>query len=185
MKLHESGVKFKCFEGENSLIDIRFEKRKQRVPCFEEHELQIPHLKLSDDTERRFRNIMALEQCHYPYDTQVCNYVSLIDGLIDNEKDVELLVENGIISNGLGSNASVANMFNKLCLFVNLGESSYYDFCEELKRHCNNPWNRTKATLKRVYFNNLWRGTATVAAVILLLLTFVQAICSILQVEFM
>ncbi|KAL9428078.1 hypothetical protein AB3S75_030133 [Citrus x aurantiifolia] len=52
----------------------------------------------------------------------------------------------------------------------------------DLKAHYDNPWNHAMATLKRVYFNNLWRSTGTVAAILLLVHTLVQAICSILQV---
>ncbi|XP_031282065.1 uncharacterized protein LOC116140590 [Pistacia vera] len=185
VQLHESGVKFKCLEGEHSLIDIILEKRKQRIPCFEVYELQLPRLGICDDSESLLRNVMALEQCHYPRDAHVCNYVRLMDYLINTEKDVDLLVGNGIISNQMGDNDSIANMFNRLSVSINLSKSSYYDICVKLKQHCDNPWNRTKSTLKRVYFNNLWRGTATVAAVLLLLLTIIQTMCSILQVVFM
>ncbi|XP_031271973.1 putative UPF0481 protein At3g02645 [Pistacia vera] len=136
VKLHESGVKFKCFEGEHSLIDIRLEKRKQQIQCFEVLEMQIPHLKIFDSTESLLRNVMALEQCHYPWNTHVCNYVRLMNYLIDTEKDVDLLVGEGIISNhDMGDNASIANMFNKLSLFISFSKSSYYDNCEKLKGH--------------------------------------------------
>ncbi|XP_031282064.1 putative UPF0481 protein At3g02645 [Pistacia vera] len=156
---------------------------QQQIQYFEVLEMQIPHLKIFDITESLLRNVMALEQCHYPWNTHVCNYVRIMNYLIDTEKDVDLLVGNGIISNyDMGDNASVASMFNKLGLFISVSGSSYYGICEELKRHYNNPGNRRKATLKRVYFNNLWRGTTTVAAVLLLLLTIIQTICSILQV---
>jgi hypothetical protein len=47
-----------------------------------------------------------------------------------------------------------------------------------MNAHYENRWNHRKATLKLVYFPNVWRGTATVAAAILLILTFIQAISS-------
>ncbi|XP_031259346.1 UPF0481 protein At3g47200-like [Pistacia vera] len=181
MKLHESGLKFKRLKEEHILTNIRLKTRNQRVPWFEVHEMQIPHLKLLGHTESLLRNIMALEQCHYPDDTQVCNYIRLMDYLIDTEKDVDLLVENGIISHEMGDNTSVANMFNKLSQFISPSKSSHFEICKKLREHYKNPWNKKKTTLKRVYFNNLWRGTATLAAVILLLLTIIQTTCSILQ----
>ncbi|XP_044479700.1 UPF0481 protein At3g47200-like [Mangifera indica] len=170
-KLHESGVKFKKTEQE-------------RKPLFKKdgHELQLPHIEIVDGHECMLRNVIALEQHLYPKDTHICNYVQLMDCLIDDEKDVDLLVGSGIISNSLGDNSSVANMFNKLGQNINLSRSFYYDMCEELKVHCDNRWNKAMATLRRVYFSNLWRGTGTIAAVILLLLTVMQTICSILQV---
>ncbi|XP_044476339.1 UPF0481 protein At3g47200-like [Mangifera indica] len=176
VKLRESGVKFKGIAG-TSLLDIRFEKRKRLIPWFEVHELQIPHLVLADyGTERLLRNIMALEQCHYPSDTRVCNYVRLMDYLINKEKDVDLLVKKGIIRNRMGDNISVVNLFNRLSLQIHRSKSCYYKTSMELKAHYNNPWNHTKATLKSVYFKNLWRGTATLTAAGISLLTLLQTI---------
>ncbi|XP_031269389.1 UPF0481 protein At3g47200-like [Pistacia vera] len=177
----DSGVKFKGIKRE-CLRDIRFERRHQRIPCFKIHELQIPCLEVDYRTETILRNVMAFEQYHYPWDTGVCSYVDLIDQLIDTGKDVDLLIEGGIIINSLGDNASITNMFNKLCSQTGFVGSCYYDLCEELKAHYNNPLNHTKATLNRVYFSNLWKGTATVAAGLLLLLTMIQAMTSIKQV---
>ncbi|KAK0589254.1 hypothetical protein LWI29_011700 [Acer saccharum] len=183
VKLQESGVKFKCIQGK-CLLDVRFEKRKRRLPCFEVDELQMPRFEVYDETEGVIRNLMALEQCHYPLETHICNYVDLLVFLINTEKDVDLLIEAGIISNCVGDNAAIAKMFNKLCQKITLSASCYYDIGEGLKAHYHSPWNHAKATLKSVYFSNLWRGTASVAAVLLLLLTFVQTICSIQQVFF-
>ncbi|XP_031274439.1 UPF0481 protein At3g47200-like [Pistacia vera] len=178
VKLRESGVKFIGIERKD-LLDIRFRKRS----FFNIHDqLQIPCLEVRDETECLFRNIMALEQCYYSFDTRICNYVDMIDCLINTERDVDLLVGKGIISNHLGDNASVANMFNKLCSQICLSNSCYYNLCEELKAHYNNRWNKTKAKLRSVYFSNVWRGTATIAAIIILLLTILQTICSIMQV---
>ncbi|XP_044466921.1 UPF0481 protein At3g47200-like [Mangifera indica] len=167
MKLHESGVKFQKTER------VKFEKHK--------HELQLPQLEIADGVECLLRNVMALEQYHYPNDTHICNYIQLMDRLIDTTKDVDLLVESEIISNSIGDNSSIAKIFNKLGRNISLSPSSYYNMCQELKKHCEDPWNRKMATLRRVYFSNLWRGTGTIAGVLLLLLTVIQTICSILQ----
>ncbi|XP_031251427.1 UPF0481 protein At3g47200-like [Pistacia vera] len=179
VKLYESGVKFTCVDGD-SLLDIRFEEQKQRIPYFKVKELQIPQLLVHDGTESLLRNVMALEQVHYPKGCWICNYVDLLDRLIETEKDVDLLHGKGIILNWLGDNASVATMFNKLCEEIYTKESCYYTICKELKTHYSNPWNHSKAKLKSVYFSNLWRGTATIAAVVLLLLIVIQTVCSIL-----
>ncbi|XP_044478095.1 UPF0481 protein At3g47200-like isoform X2 [Mangifera indica] len=184
VKLHESGLKFKSItvEENQSVLDIRYEKSKHLISFFEVNELQIPRLEVNDMTECLLRNIMALEQCLYPEDAQVCNYVELMDCLINTVEDVDLLIENEIISNNMGDKASVATTFNKLNQYVLARPSSYHNICEQLKIHYKNPWNRARATLKRVYFNNPWRGTATIAAIILLLLTIAQTVSSILQV---
>ncbi|XP_044482175.1 UPF0481 protein At3g47200-like [Mangifera indica] len=185
VKLHESGVKFIRKKIAKNIFDIKFKKRKQLIPFFKVDELQIPQLSVNKWTQGEFGNIIALEQCLYPDNALVCNYVELMAHLINTKEDVDLLDERGIISNQTGDNVLVANMFKKFNVLA--GPTSYNQVCADLKRHYNNPWNRVKVnlkigTLKRVYFNNPWKGAATVAAIILLLLTVVQTICSILQV---
>lgn len=146
------------------------------------HELQIPKIEVYDETELLFRNVMALEQCHYPCDTHVCNFIDLMDLLVNTEEDVDLLVEKKIISNNVGESYTVARMFNRLCLQIILSDSCYYAVSEDLKKHHGNGWNHKKAILTSVYFSNLWRGTGTIAAFLIVLLTLIQAVCSILQV---
>ena len=64
--------------------------------------LEVPHLEIHDEIEGIFKNLMALEQCHYPFEAYICNYMVLKDFLINTREDVELLVEKGIIVNKLG-----------------------------------------------------------------------------------
>ncbi|XP_031272556.1 UPF0481 protein At3g47200-like [Pistacia vera] len=165
-KLHESGVKFKTTD--QCLLDIKFEV----------DELRIPNLKVYDETETILRNIMALEQCHYVDNTPVCDYVGLLDSLIDTKSDVDLLVKEGIISNYLGEKMALVSLFSKLCSHMPIKRHYYNKIHEALKAHYDVPSNRAKATLKSVYFKDRWRGTATVAAVVGLLLTLISAVNS-------
>ncbi|KAK3195185.1 hypothetical protein Dsin_026495 [Dipteronia sinensis] len=124
---------------------------------------------------------MALELCHYPDETHICNFILLMDFIINTEKDVDLFVEEGIIFGLLGDNAAVATMFNNLGLQITPSPSVYHDICKKLKAHYDGRWNLTMANLKTVYFGDSWTGTAIGAAIILLVLTFIQAVCSILS----
>ncbi|CAA7032844.1 unnamed protein product [Microthlaspi erraticum] len=63
-KLHSGGVKFEALEEE--FLEVRFENG-----C-----LKMPRLLIHDTSEMTLRNIMALEQCHYPYTAHVCSYVT-------------------------------------------------------------------------------------------------------------
>ncbi|CAN6994986.1 unnamed protein product [Brassica rapa subsp. trilocularis] len=133
-------------------------------------------------TERLWRNIMALEQCHYTYAAYVCHYIAFLDFLIDTEQDVELLVNKGVIKNLLGHSESVVEMVNKMCLGLADNGFYYYDIAERLNKYYDNRLNRFLATLRRVYFKDLWTGTATIAAVIILVLTLIGTVTSVLQV---
>ncbi|KAL5798920.1 hypothetical protein ACOSQ2_003740 [Xanthoceras sorbifolium] len=182
-KLNESGLKFrgitdKCF------LDISLVNRKccKWLPFSEVDAVQIPRIKISDNTETFFRNLMALEVFHYPDQTYICNYVDLMDYLIDTVKDVDLLVEKEIIVNCVGDNEAIAKMFNKLCSHILPSPSCYHGITKELREHYKNQCCHLKATLRSVYFSNLWTGTATIAAALLVFLTLIQAVCSIMQI---
>ncbi|KAK2650747.1 hypothetical protein Ddye_018236 [Dipteronia dyeriana] len=122
---------------------------------------------------------MALELCLYPNETHICNFILQMDFLIKTEKDVDLLVDQGIIFSRLGDNATVATMFNNLSIQITPSQSIYHVICKKLKEHYARRWNRTMANLKTVYVGDIWNGTATAAAIILIVLTFVQTIFSI------
>ncbi|XP_058008430.1 UPF0481 protein At3g47200-like isoform X2 [Hevea brasiliensis] len=161
--LHEAGVNFKASENACS-IDIKFKRGELKMPLFE----------ADDSTELVIRNLMAFEQCHYPEQPLICDYIWILDFLINTEKDVDLLVRKEIIVNLLGDNKTVAKLVNNLCLEITASGSCFYDLSEALNKHCENPLCRTMAILRSVYFSNLWRGTGTVAAIALLVFTFTQ-----------
>ncbi|KAF3582711.1 hypothetical protein DY000_02028735 [Brassica cretica] len=162
-KLDSAGVEFANVGEENDLsLVIVFKGGVLTMPCFT----------VEENTERVMRNMMALEQCHYPLSAYVPNISSHF-----TSKDV--IKKN---KNWLGHQGSVAEMVNKLCLeLVDFG-SYYQPIAEKLKKHYNSSLHRSVATLRRVYFKDIWTGTATVAAVVLLVLTLVQTVASVLQV---
>ncbi|KAJ0082799.1 hypothetical protein Patl1_12027 [Pistacia atlantica] len=104
---------------------------------------------------------MALEACQYPYETYICSYGYLMKSLIETDKDVDLLVERGIIYNLAGDNA-----FPQLY-------SHYNIIYETLSSHYHRPWNHAMETLKKNYFK---------IGVAVFLLTLMQTVFSILQV---
>ncbi|XP_023909370.2 UPF0481 protein At3g47200 [Quercus suber] len=136
--------------------------------------LVIPEFVVHDRIEEIFRNLMALEQCHYPDEAYICNYIKQLDFLINREEDVELLVDKKIIVNSLGSNHAVAKMINNLCREI-VGTKSYYsEVIEDLDNYYNSGWNRNMASLRNVYFRDIWRSTATVVGFVVLLITILN-----------
>ncbi|XP_050284970.1 UPF0481 protein At3g47200-like [Quercus robur] len=188
-KLYESGVRFKMTENRR-FDNIEFQKWEpcgncqcfnfswlldflpclKCFPCSERIQslLSLPSFVANNGNEDLFRNLMALEQCHYPLEAYICNYVVLLDQLVNTIEDVELLVDKGIIVNELGSYDVVATMINKLALEIKEENSCYSELAQELKDHFENGCNRNMGYLKSTYFSNLWRGTATVVGLIIL-----------------
>ncbi|XP_034902821.1 UPF0481 protein At3g47200 [Populus alba] len=109
--LHQAGIKFKALPDE-CLLDIRAWKETEKT--VKKGELHMPPLEIDNSTECLFRNLMALEQCHYPREEFICHYVKLLDFLVDVEKDVDLLIENKVIVSRLGDSKAVAELINKL-----------------------------------------------------------------------
>ncbi|KAL1307562.1 UPF0481 protein At3g47200-like isoform X1 [Arachis ipaensis] len=173
-ELHEAGVCFKVSKTSKDLLDLRFEG----------HTLRIPEIKVDDTTEIWLRNVVAFEQCHYPDQSYITDYIAVLDLLINTEKDVDLLVKSGIIVNWLGDSNAVAELFNGL--WKNVAQSTfnenYLRTCQQLNAFRGHPWNRLMATLRRDYFNTPWKMVASIAGIALLLLTIIQTICSVIQV---
>ncbi|KAM7490177.1 hypothetical protein LguiA_033098 [Lonicera macranthoides] len=170
-KLNEAGVKFTAGSS-NCLLDIKFSDGVLEIPC----------ITLYDNTESLIRNLMALELCHYPGDSYMIDYFFFMDFLLNTPNDVDLLSQNGIIENWLGDSKQAADLFNNInknCVII---DSNFYfsALSEELNAYCKVPRHKWKATLKHDYLNSPWRTASTSAAIVLLLLTFIQTVSSIL-----
>ncbi|WCJ22979.1 hypothetical protein M5689_005034 [Euphorbia peplus] len=178
-KLNQAGLKLVTSQ-EKCLLDVEFRPRKS---CLTGAVLELPTFEVDDTTEFVVRNVMALEQCHYPAETYVCSYIRLLDLLIDTAEDADLLVEKKIISNGLGNGKAVADLVNKLCDQIVEVKSCYVNVATKLNNYYGSCGNHTMATLRSAYFGDLWKGTGTIAAIVLLVLTLIQTVCSILEVK--
>ncbi|WZY87550.1 hypothetical protein YC2023_044285 [Brassica napus] len=133
--------------------------------------------------ERRLRNIMALEQCHYPFNAHVCSYVFFIDRLIHTTKAADLLVEKGIIKNRTGERHPVKQMVYKLRSGIPETGSYYSDIANEVNKYSESRVNRSKAVLKRAFFGNILSGTATIVITLLLVMTLIRTWAMVTQIN--
>lgn len=171
--LHQAGIKFKALPDE-CLLDIRAWKENENP--VKKGELHMPPLEIDNSTECLFRNLMALEQCHYPREEFICRYVKLLDFLVDVKKDVDLLIENKVIVSRLGDSKAVAELINKLCLEIVEVTSGYDALSQLLNDYYDSSWNKNKAYLVSMYFHNVWIGTGTVVGLIILAITVTRFI---------
>uniref|UniRef100_A0A7N2LF88 Uncharacterized protein n=1 Tax=Quercus lobata TaxID=97700 RepID=A0A7N2LF88_QUELO len=150
------------------LAEAGVEFRKNMQPV-----LELQSFIVGDATECVIRNLTAFEQCHYPQEAIICNYIVLLDHLIDTAEDVDLLVEKKILVNWLGNNEAVATLVNKLChQIVEGNRSCYYELSEQIRGHYSNCWSKLMASFTNLYFRDFWRGTTTVVAIVVLFFTF-------------
>ncbi|KAJ7964941.1 hypothetical protein O6P43_014670 [Quillaja saponaria] len=173
-ELVEAGLKLSADNSKKCSFDLRYSKGVLKIPSF----------KVDGHTEILFRNLLALEQCHYPYEAYITDYIRILEFLIDNGKDVDLLIKNGIMANWLGDNNAVADLFNSLwknITQVNFN-TEYLNLYKDLKIFHNDPVNSWRASLKRDYCSTPCQTAATFAAILLLVLSTAQTVFSILSV---
>ncbi|KAK9267571.1 hypothetical protein L1049_009999 [Liquidambar formosana] len=180
VELKEFGVRFekvgkvdKRTDGDDdiSIFDVKFDKGLMTVPCF----------RVEDSTETFFRNLVAYEQ--HSSDENLHKYFTdftfFMDQLINSEKDVKLLRNEGIIVNTLGDDKQVANLFNKLTAEVIFPhKSEFSEVRKDVNKHCAKTRNEAEAILKRDYFGSPWTIISTFAAGALLILTVLQTIAA-------
>ncbi|KAL6269026.1 hypothetical protein ACE6H2_025937 [Prunus campanulata] len=170
-KLHQAGVKFKKVKN-TKLFDIQFENGT----------LKIPHLRIRGSTEIFFRNLIAYEQCEYS-DHYINDYVFVMDRLVDSAKDVELLAKDRVLESKLPDSNATAEFINSLDLGPILFSRTFYftDLCEKLDEYYRVSRHKWKASLKQDYFSSPWAGLSIIVAAILVVLTFIQTVCSVME----
>ncbi|KAI3843118.1 hypothetical protein MKX03_035028 [Papaver bracteatum] len=172
-ELSLAGVRFKKGSAQGSFLDIKFIRRTGI--------LEIPPLRIFDETDPLLRNLIAFEQsCGGDY--YITSYVTMMDFLINSADDVRLLRKRGIISNYLGCDEDVSDMFNKLCVGINDGGDYYSNYISDMNKFYKKRRHIWKATLKREYFNTPWAIVSFLAAVLLIALTIISTVSGVLSI---
>ncbi|KAK1282546.1 hypothetical protein QJS10_CPB22g01292 [Acorus calamus] len=122
------------------------------------------------------RNLIAFEQCFPDTNNEVTFFADFMDALIDTPRDVKVLQDAGILKIGLSNPEEVTHLFNQLCSHVYYDNSGSYllEVYNRVNCYCDSRWHRYRAVLAHDYFRNPWTIISVVAAVILLVLTFLQ-----------
>ncbi|KOM41966.1 hypothetical protein LR48_Vigan04g216400 [Vigna angularis] len=173
-KLSEAGIRFETNESK-CFLNLSFSRKVLKIPKF----------RVDDGTELLFRNMVALEQFHYPDDGYITEYALVLQYLVNTGKDVDVLVRAGIMRNLLGDSDSAAERTKRLCRNIVLKDfsSDYVSLWQDLDASYKSRRLKLKSTLRRDYCKSPWQTAATVAAIVVLILSFVQTICSIWQIK--
>ncbi|TVU15321.1 hypothetical protein EJB05_38837, partial [Eragrostis curvula] len=151
---------------------------------FDNGVLQIPRILIHDGTKSLFLNLIAFEQCHMdiatPGGNNITSYAIFMDNLINSAEDVKYLHDRGIIEHWLGSDAEVADLFNRLCneVVFDINDSYLSGLSDQVNRYYDYKWSTWIASLQHNYFSNPWAIVSVVAGVFLLLLTMMQTFYS-------
>ncbi|GLJ35827.1 hypothetical protein SUGI_0719320 [Cryptomeria japonica] len=170
--LYSAGVKFLPTEGD--LTTIRFDPRTAT--------LYLPKLRLDSSTEVVLRNLVAFEASAAPGDLIFTRYSDFMNGIIDKEEDVRLLRKSGIIYNHLADDGKVASLWNGLGKCVKLTKVKHLDqVIADVNKHYHKRWRVAVKNNISKYIIGSWELLTVVAAGILLLLTCLEAFCSVYE----
>ncbi|KAL5823549.1 hypothetical protein ACOSQ4_021449 [Xanthoceras sorbifolium] len=161
-KLHLSRVKFVLASTDKNLLDIRFNKGT----------LEILKLALGNMTVHLLRNLQIFEILHCG-----TNYINdfdmILNCLLSDPKNIELLTQNGVIENQILNSEGVSTLFRQLSRDA-----------KDLKDYYISPSHKRKANLKQNYFiNTPWASISVGATACILILTFIQTLCSIIGLK--
>lgn len=142
--------------------------------------IEIPSVQFWDKEKLFFLNLIAFEQCYSPCKKCVTAYIAFMNCLISTKKDIEILCRAGIIFNWLGNGGDVAALFNNVVKELTVRREDFYlsGHCDEINQYIESPWRRMRATLVHDYFRNPWAIISFLGALLLLLLTMIQAFFS-------
>ncbi|XP_047339833.1 UPF0481 protein At3g47200-like [Impatiens glandulifera] len=171
-ELDLSGVRFtKCIKKDGYLTDI----------MFRDGVLYVPTVVLLDSTASLFWNLLALEQCSdsKEYGCVFISYISFMDNLICDNKDVEIFTRNNMLLSWVNDDKEFLLLFNRLALAADMdGINEFSNISHQLERYCRSNIHPLRAYIARNYFEARWDLMNTV---MLFIFTVTQTIFAILD----
>ena len=177
-RLQEAGVRFEA-SSSNCILDFKFDSKTGllQIPCLD---------LLRDKTEVVVRNVLALEQTRYEGKEYVSDYFLMMSSLIQSTEDMALLHRLRIVFTDQYDDTKALEIVQSLRSDIKSKDMNhdYNHICEKLNKFRNRPrslmriW---KKPLKRDYCSDPWRTASTIAAILFLIFTLTQTVCSVIQ----
>ena len=143
--------------------------------------LSLPPIIVDDSTGPKFFNLIAYEMCpDFDNDYGVSSYISFLDSLIDEPKDVIDLRNAGILQNFLGSDDEVAKVFNKIGTDLVPNLEIYKDVRCQIQQYYNKGRMLWITQVIHDHFSSPWTIVAFIAGLFVLILSVLQTVYSML-----
>ncbi|KAG5242578.1 UPF0481 protein [Salix suchowensis] len=166
--LQKEGIHFKPSKT-NTLMDVEFHS------SIFYGTLKLPAITIESATESMLLNLVAYETAvSLDEPNWVTSYICFIDSLIDDAEDVKVLRSKGILTNYLGPDQKVAELFNQIGRSLQPNTNAYNEIQREINIACESIWKKWIAEWQQTYFSSPWAFTAFVAASAGLVLTATQ-----------
>ncbi|KAM3690770.1 hypothetical protein ACB094_09G147200 [Castanea mollissima] len=175
-ELKAVGIHLKS-SNDNCLQNITFIKKGN----FYGGTLSLPPIIVDDSTGPKFFNLIAYEMCpDFENDYGVSSYISFLDSLIDESKDVIDLRNAGILRNFLGSDDEVARVFNEIGTDLVPNPEIYKGVRCEIQQYYDKRRMRWITQVIHDHFSSPWTVVAFVAGLFVLILSVLQTVYSML-----
>ncbi|RWR91052.1 putative UPF0481 protein [Cinnamomum micranthum f. kanehirae] len=169
-ELKNVGIKFRPSNG--GLNTIKFDEAAATF--------NLPAIVINEKSEVVIRNLIAYEASIAPEMMALSRYIELMNGIIDTEEDVLLLREARIISNQLKSDMEVANLWNGMSKSVKSTEVPVLDDAiKSINAYYSSQLKVKAGRIMKNYVFGSWKFLVFLGANIFLLLTALQAFCSV------
>ncbi|KAJ6751521.1 hypothetical protein OIU85_001999 [Salix viminalis] len=169
-QLCKCGVRFVPSNG--SISTINFDKKT----CT----FYLPTISLDVNSDVVLRNLVAYEASNASGPMVFTRYTDLMNGIIDTAEDAKILRERGIILNHLKNDEEVANIWNGMSCSIRLTKVPFLDkvIGDVNKYHDGLFKVKVGKFMKQNVFSS-WKLLTLLAAILLLLITSLQAFCSV------
>ncbi|KAJ9559708.1 hypothetical protein OSB04_004868 [Centaurea solstitialis] len=169
-KMAKAGFRFAPVN--NTISEIRFDEKTST--------LHLPVIHLGVNTEVYLRNLVAYEACVASGPLVMARYTELMNGIIDTKEDAKILMDSKIVYNHLKSEKEVADLWNGMSKCVKMTKVPFMDkVVEEVNKRYDRTWRVKLGKFMNKYVFASWKFLTLLAAVLLLLLSTVQAVCSV------
>nr|GMD41823.1 UPF0481 protein At3g47200-like [Ipomoea batatas] len=169
MDLKAKGIHFGHSDNIYSVTSIKFESSNYAYA-----KLKLPIWYASPLSKVFFTNMLAYEICSNDISLEIIAYVNFMKSLIVCPNDVKELREKRIISNTLGDDMEVVQLFKGLNTHGIDDPEIFREVKQKIQQHYDSKANTWMAELVYTYLRSPWTIIALLAACLLLLLTLAQ-----------
>ncbi|CAK7328228.1 unnamed protein product [Dovyalis caffra] len=169
-QLSKCGVRFVPTNG--SISTINFDKQT----CT----FYLPKISLDVNSDVVLRNLVAYEASNLSGPMVFTRYTELMNGIIDSDEDAKKLREKGIILSHLRNDEEVANIWNGMSRSIRLTKVPFLDkVIEDVNKYHDGLFKVKVGKFMKMYVFGSWKLLTLVAATLLLIITSLQAFCSV------
>uniref|UniRef100_A0A2N9GJN9 Uncharacterized protein n=1 Tax=Fagus sylvatica TaxID=28930 RepID=A0A2N9GJN9_FAGSY len=131
------------------------DQKSRRCFCF--GYLSLPPITVDDSTRPKFLNLIAYEMClDFENNFEITSYISFLDSLIDEAKDVKELRKARVLYNFLGSDEEVAQLFNEIGTDLVPNPETYNDVKHQIQEYYDNKCMTWIAQVIHDHFSSPW-----------------------------